>query len=105
MHVIAKMEVSSVEDYGMSKHIKFSCVYDGNLNSDSPENRSFTKATPWGECKMSIDNPNVWPAFRLQGGPETNYRPSSKHYVVFIDAEEHSLDDVHRALAYLRSED
>lgn len=104
MNVISKMEVKSVEDYGMSKRIKFGCVYDGNINSDSPENRSFTKATPWGECTMSIDNPYVWPAFRLPGGPETNYKPASKHYVVFIDADEHSLEDVHRALAALDAE-
>ncbi len=106
MHVIAKMSVASVEDYGMSRQIKFNCVHDGKLNiGDSPENRAFTNATPWGECKMNIDNKNVWPAFRLQGGPDTNYRPASSHYVVFVDAEKYSLDDVYRALAYLEAED
>lgn len=103
MEVIAKMKVASVEDYGMSKRIKFECVYDGNINSDSPENRSFTKATPWGECVMSIDNPHVWPAFRLQGGEDTNWRQPSHHYVVFIDAEKYSLDEVYAALATLNA--
>ena len=104
MHVIAKMEVASIEDYGWSRKLKLSCVYDGNINSDSPENRSFTKATPSGEAWMTVDNKAVWPAFRLRYEKEDKtWEQSSQHYVVFIDASEYPLEDVHRALAALDS--
>ncbi|RIV79575.1 hypothetical protein D2V04_06285 [Pelagerythrobacter aerophilus] len=96
------MNVTSVEDYGVSRKINFRCVYDNGINTgDHPENQSFTKATPSGEAWMTVDNKAVWPAFKLPGGEEENWRPASQHYVVFIDAKEHSLDDVHRALAAL----
>ncbi len=106
--VIAKMNVTSVEDYGYSRKFKFQAVYDSALNiGDNPENKAFTKATPWGEAAMTVDNKNVWDAFRVPfrtGTDEDPYRPASQHYVVFIDANEHSLDDVHRALAALQGE-
>jgi hypothetical protein len=35
---------------------------------NSPENREFSKATPWGTLNIGIDNPDVLPAF-LDGGP------------------------------------
>ncbi|MES2903286.1 MAG: hypothetical protein V4696_03795 [Pseudomonadota bacterium] len=102
MHVIAKMNVLSVEDYGWSRKIKFQAIHDNGINTgDNPENRSFTKATPGGEAWMTVDNKHVWPAFRLQSMEEGNYQQSSQHYVVFIDAREHSLEDVHAALAEL----
>lgn len=93
MNVIAKMTCSAVEDYGYNRKIKFSCIHDSGVNiGDNPENRAFTKATPNGEAWMTVDNQHVWDAFE----------PSkSQHYVVFIDAGEHSLEDVHRALAAL----
>lgn len=106
MHVIAKMDVQSVEDYGYSRKIKFRCVYDsGVATGDNPENRSFSKATPSGEAWMTVDNKYVWPAFRLPGGEEGNWHQASQHYVVFIDAEKYKLADVHRALAALDAED
>lgn len=102
MNVIAKMRVTSIEDYGYSRKVKLSCVYDGNVNTgDSPENRSFTKATPSGEAWMTIDNQHVWPAFRIPTGWPDDPKPESHHYVLFIDANEHSLEDVHKALAAL----
>jgi hypothetical protein len=33
----------------------FQCVYDQNI----PEDMKFMKATPSGECRMSIDNPEA----------------------------------------------
>ena len=33
----------------------FRAVYD----QSTPENARFTKATPWGEIKMRVDNPDV----------------------------------------------
>lgn len=57
MSVIAKMRVASIEDFGgTSKKIKLSCVYDPN---GIPEDQRFTKATPWGECVMTVDNPGA----------------------------------------------
>ena len=105
MHVIAKMNVASIEDYGWSKKIKLSAVHDSKIHiGDNPENRSFTKATPSGECWMTVDNKAVWPAFKLRKELEDKtWQDSSNHYVVFIDASEHSLEDVHRALAALNA--
>jgi hypothetical protein len=98
MHVIAKMRLTSIEDYGYSRQFKFSCVHDSGLNiGDNPENRAFTKATPNGEAKMMVDNQYVWPAFNLPGEGESE----SQHYVVFIDAKKHTLEDVRNALAQL----
>lgn len=33
----------------------FSAIYD----TTTPENERFTRATPWGELKMRVDNPDV----------------------------------------------
>jgi hypothetical protein len=33
----------------------------------SPENREFSKATPWGNLHFGVDNPAALPAF-LEGG-------------------------------------
>lgn len=50
----AKFVCSSVEDFGMSKQVKLTVVYAPDANG---EDANFTKATPWGEVKMAIDNP------------------------------------------------
>lgn len=104
MHVIAKMNVTSFEDYGLNRKIKFNCVYDNSINKghESEENKSFSKATPSGEAWMTVDNQNVWPEFKLNSRREDgSYESASQHYVVFIDAKEYSLEDVQRALATL----
>jgi len=99
MYVIAKMGVQSIEDYGWSRKLKMSCVYDNGINTgDNEENKSFTRASPSGELWMTIDNKNVWPAFRL---PDGVGQQQSQHYVVFIDAAEHSLADVYKMLGSL----
>lgn len=104
MHVIAKMTVSSVEDYGWSRKLKMQTVYDNGLHTgDNPENRSFTQASPSGELWMTIDNKFVWPAFRLPRQEDGVNKPASTKYVVFIDADEYSLAQVHEALATLSS--
>jgi hypothetical protein len=109
MNVIGKMNVVSVEDYGYSRKFKFQAVHDSGINTgENPENKAFTKATPSGEAWMTVDNKNVWDAFRISGGDgsdENPYRPASQHYVIFVDAKEYSLEDVHRALAALESSD
>jgi hypothetical protein len=46
----------SVEDYGTSKKVILNVVYEGELGVNE-ENKRFTKATPSGECWLTIDNP------------------------------------------------
>lgn len=104
MNVIAKMAVQSIEDYGQSRKIKLSCEYDGKINlgyDAEAENRSFTKATPSGECWMTVDNRAVWPAFHPYREIDGVWQPRSVHYLLFVDASKHSLEDVYRALASL----
>jgi len=51
----AKFRCNSIEDFGgISKKVKLSAIYDPGANN---EDGGFTKATPWGELQMSIDNP------------------------------------------------
>lgn len=98
MNVIAKMRLTSIEDFGWSRKFKFSAVHDQEINKgDSDENKSFSNATPNGEAWMTVDNKRVWPAFQLGGSGASE----SVHYVLFIDTREHSLEDVQRALAAL----
>lgn len=99
MPVIAKMGTQSVEDYGYSRRIKLSCVYDGNVNNDR-ENHGFTKATPSGECWMTVDNSAVWPQFILPNHEEGRHQ-GSQHYVVFVDAGKNTLQDVLKAIETL----
>lgn len=103
MTVVAKMTTASIEDYGYNRKVKLTCQYDGAINrGDDPENRSFTRATPWGECAMTIDNPYAVEQFRiakpLEGG---GHQMASTHYVLFIDASKNSLEDVMLAASKL----
>lgn len=55
----AKFRVASVTFYGdpanpdASRQYTLTAIYDNTTE----ENRRFTKATPWGELKMNVDNP------------------------------------------------
>lgn len=66
MSMRAKFRVNSVTFYGdhtnpdASRRYELSAIYD----TTTEENRRFTKATPWGELKMTVDNP----AARLEVG-------------------------------------
>lgn len=51
-----KFVCNSVEDYGSSKKVNLSVVYEGSLGTNE-ENKRFTKATPSGQCWLTIDNP------------------------------------------------
>lgn len=97
MNVIGKMRLQSVEDFGWSRKFKFTAVGEQGMYG---EDRAFSKATPSGEMWLTVDNQAVWPAFQLpaEGSNESN------HYVVLIDAKEHKLKDVYRALAALEGE-
>lgn len=62
MSVRAKFRVNSVLDFGPSKEISMSPVYEGMLG-DNEENKRFSKATPNGSFKMTVDNPYAYDQF------------------------------------------
>lgn len=70
MAVRAKVTCESIE----GNAVKFRTVYetDEAKNAD-PENVRFTKATPWGEIRLGIDNPAALGQFQ----------PGSDYYVDF----------------------
>jgi len=68
----AKFQCVSIEDYGQSKKVNLSAVYEGSLG-DNVENRRFTQATPWGEIKMTVDNPAA----------SCQFQPGKQYYVDF----------------------
>lgn len=57
----AKYRCNAVEfqgdptDENTNRIYTFQAVYD----QSTPENQRFTKATPWGELKMRVDNPEA----------------------------------------------
>lgn len=53
MSVRAKFCVQSVEDFGQSKSIKLSAICADEI----PENQRYHRYTPFGELKLTIDNP------------------------------------------------
>lgn len=61
---IARFVCGSVEDYGQSKKVNLRVQYCPDGNSDDA---NFTKATPSGECWMTIDNPAAACQFEAQG--------------------------------------
>jgi len=44
--------------------VLFRTIYEPDAEKDS-ENARFTKATPWGEIKMGIDNPKALEQFQV----------------------------------------
>lgn len=59
----AKFCCGAIEDYGQSKKVKLFAVYEPPLG-DNAENKGFTRATPWGEISMTVDNPAAAVEFR-----------------------------------------
>lgn len=59
-----KFQIRSVTpvEGGEGVTVEAAAVWDG-----SPENREFSKYTPWGDLKFGVDNPAALPAF-LEGG-------------------------------------
>src|SRR5687768_17112518 len=44
--------------------VQFTTVYEPDASKDT-ENARFTKATPWGEIKLGIDNPAALEQFQV----------------------------------------
>ena len=64
MSTRAKFTCTGIEDYGASKKVKLQVVYEGELGTNE-ENKRFTKATPSGECWLTIDNPAASVQFKV----------------------------------------
>lgn len=55
-----------------SRVYEFSAVYDTN----TPENKRFTRATPYGKLEIQVNNPDV------------TFRPGKSYYLDFTEAED-----------------
>ena len=71
MAVRAKVRCDKIE----GNAVEFTTVYEPD-EKKSPENASFTKATPWGSIRMGIDNPAALEQFQ----------PGKEYYVDFTPA-------------------
>jgi hypothetical protein len=60
MSVRAKVHCDSIIDNA----VRFSTVYEPDESRDV-ENARFTKATPWGEIRLGIDNPAALEQFAV----------------------------------------
>lgn len=60
MTVRAKVTCESISN----NTVKFRTVYEPDEQKNK-ENASFTKATPWGEILMGIDNPTALEQFQV----------------------------------------
>jgi len=72
MTVRAKVICDGIKENAVSFHT----VYEPDAAKDT-ENARFTKATPWGEIRLGIDNPSALEQFV----------PGKSYYVDFIAAE------------------
>lgn len=66
----AKFTCRSVENYGLSKKVNLAVVYAPDANG---EDANFTKATPSGECWLTIDNPAA----------AVQFEPGKSYYATF----------------------
>lgn len=82
MSVVAKFRVASVTDFGYSKEIKLSAVYEGELGPNE-ENRRFAKATPNGSLTMTVDNPYASDQFGVGGEFYLHFVPVDKEKEAF----------------------
>lgn len=59
MAVRAKFRVSSVTMFGTSREAQRLYTFHAVHDNSTPENERFTRYTPSGELKMTVDNPDV----------------------------------------------
>jgi len=71
MSVRSKVRCTSV----VNNTVCFSTVYEPDAAKDT-ENARFTKATPWGDIRLGIDNPEALAQFQ----------PNEEYYVDFTPA-------------------
>lgn len=63
MNVRAKFRVTSVQQYPTAGEFQYAQVTMMPVYNDSPENESWSKATPSGQISMMITNPEAAGAF------------------------------------------
>lgn len=68
--VRAKVTCDSIE----KSTVLFRTVYEPD-NARDTENARFTKATPWGEIKMDIDNPAALEQFQVGKSYYVDFSP------------------------------
>ncbi len=74
MTVRAKLTLIGITHrQGTAKELHFTTLYD----SSTPEDQRFTKATPWGEFKMSCDNPLALEQFELGKAYYVDFNPAT----------------------------
>jgi hypothetical protein len=56
--------------------VHFTTVYEPDESRDS-ENARFTKATPWGDIRMGIDNPDALAQFEVNKTYYVDFTPAS----------------------------
>ena len=56
--------------------VHFTTVYEPDASKHA-ENASFTKATPWGDIKMGIDNPAAMAQFEVNKEYYVDFTPAS----------------------------
>lgn len=69
----AKFQCESITDFGLTKQVSLRAVSSG-----SEENKDFSKYTPFGELKMSVDS----------DVPGANFFEPKKEYYLFFEAAE-----------------
>lgn len=74
--VLAKFTVSHFDTREGAHYVQKSVVLNTQYDPSLPEDRRFTKATPMGEMKMQIDNPEALAFFK----------PGKSYYVEFKEA-------------------
>lgn len=62
MSVVAKMKCNLIHDFGTHKVIHLAPVYSPDKNSP---NYSWSQATPSGEIKLTITNPDAFNRFKV----------------------------------------
>jgi hypothetical protein len=72
MAVRAKVTCRGVTD----NEVSFHTVYEPDSEKDS-ENARFTKATPWGEIKLGIDNPAALTQFEAGKDYYVDFTPAT----------------------------
>lgn len=70
--VRAKVRCGSIENNAVT----FSTVYEPDEARDA-ENARFTKATPWGEIRMGIDNPDALAQFEVGKEYYVDFSPAT----------------------------
>ncbi len=71
MSVRAKVRCDGIE----GNAVRFSTVYEPDASKDT-ENARFTKATPWGQIQLGIDNPDAIQQFKAGESYYVDFTPA-----------------------------